>query len=178
MLRNYFKTSGYIPQKWEYIPGFTVRESIEYAAWLKEVPKQDTKTAVTEAITQVNLQDRSKTKLSQLSGGMRQRVGLAEALVHNPKVLILDEPTVGLDPQQRRVFRELLTASSKERIVLLSTHLIDDVATVADRVIVVDAGRIAFDGTSQQLAKLAPQGESATARRLELGYEAVLREQQ
>lgn len=171
-LRSYLSRIGHMPQDWKFFPGFSVKESVEYAAWLKGLPSSALSKAADEAIARVELGAQSKTRVSKLSGGMRQRVGLAEALVNKPRVVLLDEPTVGLDPAQRALFRSTMKRFS-DGAVILSTHLTDDVAAVADRVLVVSDGCILFDGTPAELARRAPEDEHLGSP-LEAGYLAVV----
>ncbi|HEU5222641.1 MAG TPA: ATP-binding cassette domain-containing protein [Candidatus Lumbricidophila sp.] len=169
--QSYLANMGYLPQRWEAFDRFTPQECVEYVAWLKRVPKVAIRAAASAALQSVGLIDVKDDPLRRLSGGMRQRVALAESLVNNPTVLLLDEPTVGLDPEQRSLFRGSLAAQGN-RIVLMSTHLTDDVQELAQRVLVVQEGRVLFDGPPDELAKRAPN--TATSLRLEAGYMAVI----
>jgi ABC-2 type transport system ATP-binding protein len=165
---------GYLPQGFGYPSAFTVREFVEYAAWLKRVPARQMPARVQSAISAVDLDSQANTKLRKLSGGMLQRAGIAHALVHQPHLLILDEPTVGLDPQQRVDFRRLLRHIGQEASVVVSTHLVEDVAAVCDHVLVLDQGRVAFSGAAEELGALAPAGPSEGLSPLERGYSAAL----
>lgn len=171
--RQFFKSVGYMPQGWRYFDGFTAQESVEYSAWLKGIPAGRVRAAAYSALEWVGLLSEQTTKVRKLSGGMRQRVGLAEAFVNNPRAVLLDEPTVGLDPAQRASFRSFLMQKASDRAIVLSTHLTDDVAAVADRVLVVHAGRIAFDDTPEALSCLAVNGLGG-ASAIESGYLAVI----
>ncbi|WP_243233062.1 ATP-binding cassette domain-containing protein [Microbacterium sp. CIAB417] len=171
--RAFLRRSGFMPQHWQFFPGFTARESVQYVAWLKEVPRGLRSSAVTEALATVDLVEKQDERVAKFSGGMRQRVGLAEALVNQPAVLLLDEPTVGLDPEQRSTFRRALQRDKDERITLLSTHLTDDVAAIADRVLVVAQGALLFDGSPAELA-LRGGSSGMTPSPLEDGYLTVL----
>ena len=167
--RRYQSYLGFMPQHWQHFPSFTVMESVEYVGWLKLMKGQKLRERATWALDQVGLLDKQNDQVSKLSGGTRQRVGLAEALVNDPDVILLDEPTVGLDPAQRAAFRTALQAMKSERAVVLSTHLTDDVAAIADRVLVMADGVIHFDGTPTELAGRSNlSGELST--RLEAGY--------
>jgi ABC-type multidrug transport system ATPase subunit len=150
---------GYLPQALGYYPNFTVAEFVEYFALLKEVPAREVRPAVAEAIRRVELDDRAKSKLRTLSGGMLRRVGIAQAIVNRPDLLLLDEPTTGLDPEQRVGFRALLREVGQTGTVIVSTHLIEDVAAACTDVALMDRGRIVFRGTPGQLVAL---GEAAT----------------
>jgi len=173
-LQTFHSRLGHMPQHWQHFSGFTAQESVEYAAWLKNVPSRGIRAAAAEALSLVGLAEQGKSRVSRMSGGMRQRVGLAEALVNDPKVVLLDEPTVGLDPAQRAAFREALRARAKGRAILLSTHLTDDAQAIADRVLVVDKGRILFDGPPASLAALAV--DTSAPNPLEAGYLALVAE--
>lgn len=159
---------GYMPQEWRYFSGYRVRECVEYAAWLKGIPSADLDRRAREALAFVNLTDVADRRVSRLSGGQQRRVGLAEAIVHSPRILLLDEPTVGLDPAQRNEFLSLLS-DRHQSTVLLSTHIISDVADIAGQVIVLCDGKVAFSGTTEKLADGAPRGLSFE-RQLEWGY--------
>jgi ABC-2 type transport system ATP-binding protein len=172
-VRELRRRIGYLPQSFGYHPRFTVREFVEYCGWLKEVPSGRLRQWADEAIASVDLTDRAGSPLRSLSGGMLRRVGIAQALVHRPDLLVLDEPTAGLDPAQRVELRGLVRRLAETSDVLLSTHLVEDVRAMCTRVMVLDAGRFVFGGTWQQLeAHARPElpGDSP----LERGYSAVL----
>lgn len=173
-LRRVRSSLGYLPQHFGFYPRFTVREFVEYIAWLKEMPKSVIPGAVQRAIERVGLADRADSKLKTLSGGMLRRAGIAQAIVNDPQVLLLDEPTVGLDPEQRLDFRELLREIGVDSCVLVSTHLVEDVATACTDVVLVNEGRLVWQGSTEQLAAQGSDtdaGDSATER----GYSALLR---
>lgn len=144
---------GYLPQRFGFEPGMRLRDFVTYAAWLRGIPRQDWSGATATAIERVGLTDQSHVKMGRLSGGMHQRAGIAWATVGDPKIVLLDEPTVGLDPQQRLRFRATV-AELTGATVLLSTHLIDDVDAICDRVVVMHAGRIHFAGGIDELKAL------------------------
>ena len=144
---------GYLPQDFGLFDELTVVQFLDYMAALKGL--HDPKTAVREAIKAVNLEGKKKTRIRTLSGGQRQRVGIAQALLGNPPFLILDEPTVGLDPEERIHFRNLFSQAAQNRLVLLSTHIIEDVQSVCDQLIVINHGKILFTGTPTQLIQTA-----------------------
>lgn len=164
---------GYLPQAFGYYPRFTVQEFVEYFAWLKQVPKSAVPTAVTAALELVGLTERAGSTMKSLSGGMLRRAGVAQALVNNPKILLLDEPTAGLDPEQRMDFRALLRAIGKDNCVVVSTHLVEDVATACTSVRLMDAGAMVYSGTSQDLIEEGAGGTGDTP--IERGYTTVLR---
>jgi len=139
---------GYLPQSFGLFDELTVWQFLDYMAALKGIRD---KTAVSAVLEQVNLTEQRKTRIRRLSGGMRQRVGIAQALLGNPKLIILDEPTVGLDPEERVKFRNLFSEMARDKIVLLSTHIVEDVQSICNRVLILDKGKILFDGTPSEL---------------------------
>jgi len=145
---------GYLPQNPGFHPHFTAFAFVDYIAILKEIV-DGRHEEVRRVLHEVGLDDQRGKKIKALSGGMRQRVGLAAALLGDPALVILDEPTVGLDPEQRLRLRELVATIGEGRTVLLSTHQTEDVATVCQRVIVLDRGRIRFEGEPMALADMA-----------------------
>ncbi|MGJ5898673.1 ABC transporter ATP-binding protein [Streptomyces sp. V2] len=147
---------GYLPQNPGFHPDFTAFEFVDYVAILKELNDRGARIReVRRVLEAVDLSDVRKTRLKRLSGGMRQRVALAAALVGDPGLLVLDEPTVGLDPEQRMRFRELIAQAGEGRTVLLSTHQTEDVAMLCHRVIVMTHGRVRFEGTPAELTARA-----------------------
>ena len=164
---------GYLPQNPGFYPGFTVTEFVEYFALLKEVPPARIRAAVATAIDRVELGDRRKARLRTLSGGMLRRAGIAQAIVNEPELLLLDEPTAGLDPQQRVTFRALLRDLGQRATVVVSTHLVEDVAAACADVALMDRGRIVFQGTPDALAARAG-GQEPGDTPMERGYSAVL----
>ncbi|GGZ31070.1 ABC transporter ATP-binding protein [Streptomyces inusitatus] len=170
---------GYLPQEFGFYPGFTVREFVAYVAWLKEMPACSVADAVERAVERVGLMDRIDAKVKTLSGGMVRRVGIAQAIVNEPDLLLLDEPTTGLDPEQRVDFRALLREVGTACAVIVSTHLAEDVAAACEQVTLMESGRVAFRGTTAELRELgeatphdAPDG---TVSPIERGYTAALR---
>jgi len=164
---------GYLPQNLGSYPGFTVAEFVEYFALLKEVPAAQVPAAVATAIERVDLGDQAKTKLRALSGGMLRRVGVAQALVNEPELLLLDEPTAGLDPEHRVAFRALLRDVGQHATVVVSTHLVEDVGAACTEVALMDRGRIVFHGTPDGLAALGNSSDAGDGP-LERGYISVL----
>ncbi|HEX5741064.1 MAG TPA: ATP-binding cassette domain-containing protein [Pilimelia sp.] len=167
---------GYLPQQATPTGSFTVFDAVRYSAWLRRVPDRQADGATRQAIAAVGLADRSGSRVSALSGGMRQRCRLAQSIVGGPRILLLDEPTVGLDPAQRLEFRELVrafVADDPTRAVLISTHLIEDIAALCQRVVVVCGGAIAFDGSPADMGGLGGDGPGDSAH--ERGYLRVLR---
>jgi ABC-type multidrug transport system ATPase subunit len=164
---------GYLPQNLGYYPGFTVAEFVEYFALLKDMPPGQVPRAVAAAVEHVGLGDKARAKLRTLSGGMLRRAGIAQAIVNEPELLLLDEPTAGLDPEQRMTFRALLRDLGQRATVVVSTHLVEDVGTACSEVALMDRGRIVFHGTPGELTARG-EGHSIGDAPLERGYSAVL----
>jgi ABC-2 type transport system ATP-binding protein len=165
---------GYLPQNLGYYPGFTVAEFVEYFALLKDIPPVQVPRAVAAAVEHVGLGDKARTKLRTLSGGMLRRVGIAQAIVNGPELLLLDEPTAGLDPEQRVAFRALLRDLGQRATVIVSTHLVEDVGAACTEVSLMDAGKIVFHGTPDELTARGEGTGAAGDAPLERGYSAVL----
>ncbi len=144
---------GYLPQSFGLYEELTVWQFLDYMSALKGI--KDPKAAIEKAIEETNLTEKKKARIRTLSGGQRQRVGIAQALLGDPGLLIFDEPTVGLDPEERINFRNLFSRTAQDKIVLLSTHIIEDVQSVCNRLIVMNHGFILFDGTPETLIRLA-----------------------
>jgi ABC-type multidrug transport system ATPase subunit len=164
---------GYLPQNLGYYPAFTVVEFIEYFALLKEVPPARLPGAVAAAVERVDLGTKAKSRLRTLSGGMLRRVGIAQAIVNDPDLLLLDEPTAGLDPEQRVGFRALLRSLGETATVIVSTHLVEDVGAACSEVALMDNGHVVFRGTPDQLVARG-EGHAIGDAPLERGYSAVL----
>jgi ABC-type multidrug transport system ATPase subunit len=164
---------GYLPQNLGYYRGFTVAEFVEYFALLKEMPPARIPRAVAAAVDRVGLADRSRARLRTLSGGMLRRVGIAQAIVNEPELLLLDEPTAGLDPEQRMAFRALLRDLGQHATIVVSTHLVEDVGAACARVALMDRGKIIFHGTPGDLTARG-EGHGTGDAPLERGYSAVL----
>ncbi|HEY8558687.1 MAG TPA: ATP-binding cassette domain-containing protein [Actinomycetes bacterium] len=165
---------GYLPQNLGYYPGFTVVEFVEYFALLKELPPARVPRAVAAAVEQVGLGGQARAKLRTLSGGMLRRVGIAQAIVNEPELLLLDEPTAGLDPEQRVAFRALLRELGRRASVIVSTHLVEDVGAACGQVALMDQGKLVFHGAPVELAARAEGTAAAGDAPLERGYSAVL----
>jgi ABC-type multidrug transport system ATPase subunit len=164
---------GYLPQNLGYYPSFTVAEFIEYFALLKEMPSSAVPKAVAVAVERVDLGARAKAKLRTLSGGMLRRVGIAQAIVNDPDLLLLDEPTAGLDPEQRMQFRALLRSLGETATVIVSTHLVEDVGAACSEVALMSSGKVVFRGTPDELTARG-EGHAVGDAPLERGYSAVL----
>ena len=165
---------GYLPQNLGYYPGFTVAEFVEYFALLKDMPASQVPRAVATAVERVGLGDRARAKLRTLSGGMLRRAGIAQAIVNEPELLLLDEPTAGLDPEQRLEFRALLREFGQRATVIVSTHLVEDVGAACTEVALMDMGKIVFHGTPADLIARGEGTSAAGDAPLERGYSAVL----
>lgn len=145
---------GYLPQSFGADPGMTVLDFVRYGAWLRGMPARTWTPAALDALHRVDLMSQAKTKMRKLSGGMRQRAGIAWAILGEPSLVLLDEPTVGLDPRQRLQFRKAI-AELRHCVVVLSTHLTDDIEAVCDRVLVLRDGAVVFAGSAAGLAAQA-----------------------
>jgi len=164
---------GVVPQQLGLYPGFTCAEFVRYVAWLRRVPGRLVEARVTAALAEVDLLPRRDERISRLSGGMKQRLALAQALVNDPRVLILDEPTVGLDPQQRHLYRTHLHAAAAHATVVYSTHLVEDVAALGGDVLVLAEGRVLFAGSVRGLCRI-PDPDAITGPAVEAGYLKLL----
>ncbi len=138
---------GYLPQDFSFYPNMTIYEAMDYLGVLSDVPKKIRKERIPLLLSQVNLDDCRNLRVRALSGGMRRRLGIAQAILHDPQVLIVDEPTAGLDPEERVRFRNLLCEIATDRIVLLSTHIVEDIEKTCKNIAVLNEGRIVYNGT-------------------------------
>ncbi len=154
---------GYLPQEFGFYPEFTVKDYLEYIAVLKGLTPKDSKRKINELLEQMTLSHVKNKKITKLSGGMKRRVGIAQALLNEPEVLILDEPTSGLDPGERVRFRNLLSEFAHDRIVLISTHIVSDVEYIATQNAVMKEGKLLAKGTTEELVKLV-EGKVWSAR--------------
>jgi len=150
---------GYVPQGAEVPGGARVVEVVRYAAWLKAVPRRQTASSVADALDELDVGHLASRRVRTLSGGERQRVSIAMSLVHQPVLLVLDEPSVGLDPVQRVALRRLVDRLGETRAVVVSTHVVADIDAGDDTVVVLDAGRVTFTGTAAAVAALAGPGD-------------------
>lgn len=142
---------GYLPQDFGYYPDFSAKRYLEYLAACKAVPRDLAKDKVQEMLRLVGLEGEQRQKIKSFSGGMVRRLGIAQALLNDPEILILDEPTSGLDPKERIRFRNIISALSKEKIVILSTHIVSDVEFIADKILLMKQGSIIEQGTAQEV---------------------------
>ena len=146
---------GYLPQDFGYYPNYTAREFLLYMAALKGIPRDRAKKRAEELLEVAGLSEVAAKKIKTFSGGMKQRVGIAQALLNHPKLLILDEPTAGLDPKERVRFRNLISDYAANRIVILSTHIVSDIEAIADEVLLMKKGKLVSQGTVFELTKEA-----------------------
>lgn len=135
-------------------PNMNVYDAMDYLGVLSGLSKKERKQRIPQLLRKVNLQDNYKTKVKALSGGMKRRLGIAQAILHNPKVLIVDEPTAGLDPEERVRFRNLLCEIAEERIVILSTHIVGDIEATCENIAVLDSGQLLYQGTVEKILQL------------------------
>lgn len=167
---GYRDVLGYLPQKFGFYPEFTVIDYLEYIATLKGLRKRIYRERIPELLEILTLTDVYKKSIRKLSGGMQRRVGIAQALLNNPEVLILDEPTSGLDPGERVRFRNMLSEFAKERIVLISTHIVSDIEHIAFQNIIMKDGQLIDFGTTEELLKnVADKVFIATIHETDLG---------
>lgn len=143
---SYRSILGYLPQDFGYYPEFTGQDFLLYMAALKGIAKPQAKKKAVELLQLVSLQDVAKKKIKAYSGGMKQRLGIAQALLNQPKLLVLDEPTAGLDPKERVRFRNLIKDLGRDSIVLLSTHIVSDIEHIADDILIMKSGQIIYQG--------------------------------
>lgn len=143
---EYRSILGYLPQDFGYYPEFSGMDFLLYMAALKGIPKSQARKKANELLQLVSLQDAAKKKIKIYSGGMKQRLGIAQALLNDPKLLVLDEPTAGLDPKERVRFRNLIESRGRNSIVLLSTHIVSDIEHIADDVLMMKSGRLIYNG--------------------------------
>ena len=155
MGEDYRNVLGYLPQDFGYYPNYTALEFLMYVSALKGIPKKIAKKRARQLLEEVGLSHVADKKVKTFSGGMKQRVGIAQALLNNPDILILDEPTAGLDPKERVRFRNLLSDYAGDKIVILSTHIVSDIEAIADEVLLMKQGKIVLHGTVPELVQKA-----------------------
>lgn len=165
----YRRRLGVLPQQFRIFGAYSCAEFLRYVCWLRRVPPGETEAAVEEALTVVQLEDHADQPVKRLSGGMRQRLGLAQAVVSRPALVLLDEPTVGLDPRQRMEFRHYLTRLSQTCTLVVATHLVEDVAAVADEVLVLCEGSPLYAGTLYDMCR-GGNGEGISGADVERAY--------
>lgn len=151
------KIIGYLPQEFSIYPNMTVYSALDYLGILSELPKHIRKQRINEFLRQVNLEQEKNKKFKNLSGGMKRRFGIAQALLNNPQILIIDEPTAGLDPEERIRFYNLLSELAMDRIILLSTHIASDIEATCSNVAVLSSGTVIFEGQIENLLQLGAE---------------------
>lgn len=144
---------GYLPQDFSFYRNMSVYRAMDYLGLLSNIPDKIRRERISTLLEQVNLKERAGTKVKALSGGMKQRLGIAQALLHDPQILIVDEPTAGLDPEERIRFRNLLSEFAEDRIVILSTHISSDVESSCEHIGVLDDGRMIWNGATEKLVR-------------------------
>ncbi len=154
---DYRKILGYLPQEFGFYPEFTVRDYLLYIASLKGIRPAAARKRVKELTAKVGLSNAANKKMKKLSGGMKRRAGIAQAMLNNPKILVLDEPTAGLDPNERIRFRNLISELSEERLVLLSTHIVSDIEYIANEIWLMKDGNIMHEGTADEIINSIPE---------------------
>ncbi|MCH5344912.1 MAG: ABC transporter ATP-binding protein [Acetatifactor sp.] len=154
---QYRNLLGYLPQDFGFYPEFTVKDYLFYISTIKGIRPVVAKKRTNELIKKVGLTKVANKKLKKLSGGMKRRAGIAQAMLNNPKILILDEPTAGLDPNERIRFRNLISELSEERMVLLSTHIVSDVEYIANEILLMKEGTIVNEGTLEEIINSMPE---------------------
>lgn len=163
--------TGYLPQKFGFFPNFSVREFVSYCAIMHGVRHGELGQAVDLVLKRVDLADRADTKMKTLSGGMVRRAGIAQAIAHKPSFIIMDEPTAGLDPDQRYRFRQVIADLGNSATVLISTHLAEDIQALGGRVLVLNEGTLRFSGSARELARIgAAEGSDELRTPIERGY--------
>lgn len=165
------KITGYLPQDFSMYANMSVYEAMDYLGVLSGLDKKERKERIPVLLGKVNLSENSKKKVKALSGGMKRRLGIAQAILHNPKVLIVDEPTAGLDPEERVRFRNLLSEIAQDRIVILSTHIVGDIEATCENIAILEDGNIIYHGSVASMLESA-RGKIYTAdiNKVELPY--------
>lgn len=149
------KITGYLPQDFSMYPSMRIEEAMDYLGILSGIETKERRVRIDRLLRKVNLQDHRKDKVKMLSGGMKRRLGIAQALLNDPKVLIVDEPTAGLDPEERIRFRNLLCEVAEERIVILSTHIVGDIEATCEKIAILNEGQLLYNGTVDALLEEA-----------------------
>lgn len=157
MDNTYRKLLGYLPQDFGYYPDFSIYDYLMYIASIKGIRPAAAKERASRLLKQVGLSQARHKKMKTLSGGMKRRVGIAQAMLNDPQILILDEPTAGLDPNERIRFRNLISELSEDRIVLLSTHIVSDIEYIASEILLMKDGRITLSGTAEEVIASMPE---------------------
>jgi ABC-2 type transport system ATP-binding protein len=178
--KRYIDNLGYLPQSFGLFRDMTLEAALDYMAGLKGIKGKKAVEEIERVLKIVNLSDRKEDKIKSLSGGMLRRLGIAQALLGDPKLLIFDEPTAGLDPEERIRFKKIIAGLSKDRVILISTHICSDIEALCDNVIVIDHGYIKFNGDLEELEEIGRKSTvaSTTESNLERGYLCLLSKEQ
>lgn len=153
--KEFFSQVGYLSQNFGLFKELTVKEIMELFANMKNLNKRDSQKAIADALKMVNLSDEISKKCGKLSGGMIRRVGIAQAILGNPQIILFDEPTVGLDPEERLRFKNIISNLSKDKVIIISTHIVEDVEALCDKIVIMKSGKILESGTLEQIANIA-----------------------
>lgn len=153
--REFLTNIGYLPQNFGMFKDLTVKEMLELFANLKNMSSKAAKQSIEEVLKEVNLYDKLNSRISSLSGGMIRRLGIAQALLGDPKIIIFDEPTVGLDPEERLRFKSIISKIAKDKIIIISTHIVEDVEALCNHIIIIKSGKIIEKGSNVQISYLA-----------------------
>jgi len=148
---------GYLPQHFNSFKNLTCNETLEYYYYIKKLPKSDMKEHIVTALELVNLIDNENKKVGALSGGMLRRLGLAQAMLGDPQILLLDEPTAGLDPEERRRFKNILNSFDSSKLILLSTHIVSDIEDICEKIFILHNGEKRFLGRQQELVEITEE---------------------
>lgn len=168
---EYRKLLGYLPQEFGFYPDFTVQDYLMYIASIKGLRPAVAKKRVSMLLAQVGLSKVQHKKMKKLSGGMKRRAGIAQAMLNDPQILILDEPTAGLDPNERIRFRNLISEVAQNRLVLLSTHIVSDIEYIANEILLMQSGKIVHAGTPEEILKdVSVRAWSLTVSKEEVGF--------
>ncbi|MCI8793483.1 MAG: ATP-binding cassette domain-containing protein [Eubacterium sp.] len=162
---------GYLPQSFGLFRELSVYDMLYYFCELKKIPKTDREKAIFQALDSVNLVENKKTRISKLSGGMQRRVGIAQAILGKPPLIVFDEPTVGLDPEERKRFKDMVLKRKENSIILFSTHIVGDIEDVCDKIIIMNKGKIIREG---KISEICQNSESAGG--LEEAYLNIINE--
>lgn len=153
--KSFHQDLGYLPQAFGMFQELTLYEMMDYICSLKNIAKSKCASEITKALTSVNLENKARDRIKTLSGGMVRRAGIAQAILGDTKVMLLDEPTAGLDPSERARFKNTVNELKKDRMILISTHIVEDVDACCNSVIVIDEGQVLFNGSCEELRNIA-----------------------
>lgn len=175
--KNYLLHVGYLPQHFGHFPYLSVQESLELLADLKGIKEQEWENLILNCLENVHLTEYKDSKVKALSGGMLRRLGIAQAIMGNPNILLFDEPTTGLDPEERMRFKDFISRQDSNQITLISTHIVDDVEAICDFIIVMDKGEILFIGSQKELADCADNRVYIVSKNERINEDIILQTQ-